>query len=124
MVTNEKKAEIIQIIITAIFGICFEMDESTKEKHREFLVYHIKDFYDDMEKVLLTLNKDSRMFLEKILYEFKKAEVIKGDFNINDEEMRNGFNNTMRLLRNPKRAKYLVKYADENWQNFVDKDFE
>lgn len=124
MVTNEKKAEIIQIIITAIFGICFEMDESIKEKHREFLVYHIKDFYDDMEKVLLTLNKDSRMFLEKILYEFKKAEVIKGDFNINDEEMRNGFNNTMRLLRNPKRAKYLVKYADENWQNFVDKDFE
>lgn len=123
MVTNEKKAEIIQIIITGIFGICFEMDESTKEKHREFLVFHIKDFYDDMEKVLLTLNKDSRMFLEKILYEFKKAEVIKGDFNINDEEMRNGFNNTMRLLRNPKRAKYLVKYADENWQNFVDKDF-
>lgn len=124
MVNEDKKAEIAQIVIDGIFGICFEMDESTKAKHREFLAYHLKDYYNDLEKVLVSLNKTSRMLFEKLLYEFKKPEEIKKDFNISDESFKNGVENTFKILRNPKYAKHLVKYADENWQDFVDKDFD
>lgn len=124
MVTKEKKVVVAQILLFGIFGIDFEMTEMEKELHKKFLLFHIDDFYNDFEKVLVSINKTSRMLLEKLLYEFKKPEVIKADFNISDESFRNGVENTFKILRNPKYAKHLVKYADENWQDFIDKDFQ
>lgn len=124
MVDNIKKAKIIQIVLYLVFGINLEMTDEEKELHKKFLAYHIEDFYNDLEKVLVTLDRDFRMLLEKLLIEFKKQDVLMEDFNITKEQLINGLNNTFMRLRNPKRSKYLLKYVCDSWKEYIDKDFD
>lgn len=124
MAKEDKQARLYEILMEGIFGIWEDMPEEDKVQYREFLKFHLKDIDKDFEKVLLTLDRDRRMLLEKIFIEHKDDSIIKDDFNINDTQLKNGIDEVFRVLRNPKRAKYLLRYVEDGWKNYIDKDFD